>query len=526
MNATTSPGRLLVIGLDSADAELIERWSDEGHLPNLARLRAEGSWSRIGTTAEVMHVSGWASLYTGATPGAHGMYHAYQLRAGEQAVHRARADECALPPFWKHLDDAGRRVLVLDAFMSTPVRGFGGIEVLEYGTWTWFDEPGSNPPELWREIQRRFGPYPAPEHTNVLVQPDPARFRGQLSAGARVKGEVLAWLLREKPWDVCFAMFGEAHPAGHYLWHVSDPAYPTFPGGGPLENAVRDVYAAVDAAIGRVLEAVDDSTSVLITSGDGMGPNHAACHLLPELLHRMELYFGADVGRSSAADGGGGEASSAVRRSLTRRLRDLVPTGMRRSISRCLPVALQHRLSMKWANADIDWTRTRAFAVPNANEGYVRLNLAGREPQGVVAAGEEYRALFDTIASQARELVVPDGGGLVLREAYDTDRVFPGPCRGNLPDLVLTWNPAAGCLDALDSPGLGRIAGKTPYDTAPFYSGNHRPNAFLLARGPHVAAGSSLTGAHVLDIAPTVLAHQGVPSPAHHRGSVLADLVP
>ena len=63
-------------------------------------------------------------------------------------------------------------------------------------------------------------------------------------------------------------------------------------------------------------------------------------------------------------------------------LRGLVPVGLRRAVSRCLPPGIQHRLSMKWANADIDWERTNAFCIPNANEGYVRINLAGREPRG------------------------------------------------------------------------------------------------------------------------------------------------
>lgn len=512
--------RLLILGLDSADAELIERWSDEGHLPHLARLRAEGSWNRIGTTAEVMHVSGWPSMYTGATPGAHGLYHAYQVRAGEQAVHRTRARECALPPFWKHLDDAGRACLVVDAFLGSPVPGFRGVEVLEYGTWTWFDEPRSNPPALWKEIQRRFGPYPAPEHTNVLTQPDPARFRDQLTAGARVKGELVAWLLRERPWDVCFAMLGETHPAGHYLWHVGDASYPTYPGPGALGNALRDVYAAVDAAIGTVLAAVDERTTVLVTSGDGMGPNHAGTQLVPELLHRMGLYFGPDVGRTP--DTGTRAGAPATKRGAARVLRDLVPFGLRRTISRCMPAALQHRLSMKWANADIDWTRTRAFVLPNANEAYLRVNQAGREPRGLLRAEEETRELL--------ELLTREGQGLrtdapALRAVYDTDRVFPGPLRPDLPDLVWAWDPAARIQDTLHAPSAGTLRGATPWGSAPFYSGNHRPNAFLLARAPHLAAGTRLSGAHVLDLAPTVLAHQSVPRAAHHAGRVLAALV-
>lgn len=221
--------RVLVIGLDSADAELIEQWCDDGSLPTLAGLRRDGVWGRLGTTAEVMHVSAWPSIYTGARPGHHGMYHAYQIRAGEQTVHRTRPDECALPPFWKLLDDAGTRCLVMDAFMNHPLDGFAGVQILEYGTWTWFSDPAATPKPVWREIIRRFGPYPAPEHTKVLDVPEPSRFRDQLVAGARVKGDVARWLLREQQWDMAFITFGEPHGAGHYLWHVGDPSYPSYP---------------------------------------------------------------------------------------------------------------------------------------------------------------------------------------------------------------------------------------------------------------------------------------------------------
>lgn len=511
--------RLLVLGLDSADAELIERWSDEGRLPTLARLRAEGAWGRIGTTSEVMHVSGWPSFYTGATPGAHGMYHAYQVRAGEQEVHRTRARECALPPFWKHLDDAGRACIVVDPFQSAPQPGFRGVEVLEYGTWTWFDEPAARPEGLWSEIQRRFGPYPAPEHSNVLVVPEPRRFRDQLVAGARVKGELVRWLCAERPWDVCFAMFGEPHPAGHYLWHAGDASRPAASNApGADLSAVRDVYAAVDAAIGHVLEAIDERTRVLVLSGDGMGPNHAASHLVPELLHRLGLYHGADVGRAPADEPG--PARAAVRRSPARVLRDLVPFRLRRAVSRCMPAAWQHRLSMRWANADIDWARTRVFMLPNANEAFLRVNRSGREPRGVVAPGAQTAEL---LAALAREGAALCADGPLVHAVHDVDRVFPGPLRPNLPDLVWTWDPAARCADVLHA-SVGAVRGKTPWETAPFYSGNHRPNAFLLARGPGFAPGSRLEGVHLLDLAPSILAQQGVPAPPHHAGRALAAL--
>ena len=130
--------RVLLIGLDSADADLVEQWCDEGRLPTLAQLRANGVWGRLRTTAEVMHVSAWPSIYTGTTPGHHGLYHAYQTRAGAQTALRTRPEWCARPPFWKFLDEAGRKCIVMDAFMNHRLESFQGIQVLEYGTWTRF----------------------------------------------------------------------------------------------------------------------------------------------------------------------------------------------------------------------------------------------------------------------------------------------------------------------------------------------------------------------------------------------------
>ena len=315
-------GRVLVIGLDSADAELIERWCDEGYLPALQSLRQQGLWARLDTTAAVLHVSAWPSLYTGTRPGKHGMYHAYQIHAGEQRVHRTSAEECAQPPFWKFLDDAGRKCIVMDAFLDYKLEGFRGIQVLEYGTWTWFSEPGATPNSLWKEIRRRFGPYPAPEHTRIVGVPESVWFRERLIAGAKVKGEVVRWLLAEKPWDMAFVTFGEPHGSGHYLWHVSDPSYPSHHRIPGHEHPVRDVYVAVDEAIGSIVRELDDSTTVLVTSGDGMGPNYAACHLLPEVLNRLGLFHSADVGPTAGKSAG---APPKAKRGLASRLRQAIP---------------------------------------------------------------------------------------------------------------------------------------------------------------------------------------------------------
>lgn len=518
--AKKAHARVLMIGLDSADADLIDRWCREGYLPTLQSLRQEGTWGQLRTTAEIMHVSAWPSIYTGTLPGKHGMYHAYQIKPGEQDVHRTQADEYGQPPFWKFLDDAGRRCVVMDAFMNYPLEGFRGIQILEYGTWTWFAEPMATPSGLWKEIVSKFGPYPAPEHSKVLNVPEPHQFRQQLIAGAALKAKVVRWLMREQPWDLFFVTFGEPHPAGHYLWHLADPFYPAHPAERAvgLEHAVRDVYVAVDTAIGEILREVDDSVTVIVTSGDGMGPNYAGSHLLPEVLHRLGLYYAAGTGQDSNAQTSTAKRPS-QRKSLASAVRDLIPFGVRRAISRCLPRHLQHRLSMKWVNANVDWTKTKAFCIPNANEGYVRLNLQGREPRGIVENGTACKELVAELQAQLRALVNPQNGRPAARQIITIDDMFPGERRHYLPDLVVNWNSEAHVLAELYSDRCGLLRAKgAGYQTDPFYTGNHRPAAFVLARGPQVATRTMLCGGHIVDLAPTLLTMLGVDSPPHMDG--------
>jgi predicted AlkP superfamily phosphohydrolase/phosphomutase len=516
--------RVMVIGLDSADADLIEQWCDEGYLPHLQSLRQQGTWGKLGTTAEVMHVSAWPSMYTGTTPGKHGMYHAYQIAPGEQEVHRTRADECGQPPFWKFLDEAGKRCIVMDAFMNYPLENFRGLQILEYGTWTWFAEPLSTPHDLWREIVHRFGPYPVPEHSKVLSVPEPYRFRQQLIDGAALKSKVIRWLMREQPWEMFFVTFGEPHPAGHYLWHLADPTFPAHPPGGiiGLEHAVRDVYVAVDTAIGEIIGELDDSINVIVTSGDGMGPNYAGCHLIQEVLHRLGLYYAAGVGQAGPPQDRGGK-SVTPKKSLASTVRDLIPIGVRRAISRCLPRHLQHRLSMKWANADIDWQKTKAFCIPNANEAYIRLNLVGREPRGTVQRGAEYAELIAALQADLETLVNPQTGRIAARQVICSDDVFAGPRRDYLPDVVVNWDFDAKVLSELASDRCGLVRGQAGFEVAPFYTGNHRPAAFVLARGPRIAENNTLTGGHIVDLAPTILSILRVDPPQHMDGQVRSE---
>ena len=63
--AKAKVGRVIVLGLDGLDPNLAEKWIGEQHLPNLAKLKDQGSFSRLRTTYPSISPVAWSSFMTG-----------------------------------------------------------------------------------------------------------------------------------------------------------------------------------------------------------------------------------------------------------------------------------------------------------------------------------------------------------------------------------------------------------------------------------------------------------------------------
>ncbi|HEV8628947.1 MAG TPA: alkaline phosphatase family protein [Thermoanaerobaculia bacterium] len=66
--------KTVILGFDGADAKLTERWMNEGKLPNLARLRAEGTFAPLRSTIPSQTPVSWSTFATGLNPGRHGIF--------------------------------------------------------------------------------------------------------------------------------------------------------------------------------------------------------------------------------------------------------------------------------------------------------------------------------------------------------------------------------------------------------------------------------------------------------------------
>lgn len=486
---------IAVLQFDAASARLLERLGGEGRLPNLDALRARGHRIELEGPAEHFPASAYQDLYRGVEVGEHGLFYPFQWSASRQAV-RLAAEFGAPPPVWQRLADAGRSTLAIDPYeCHAPARaegvllsGWGMRERVVLERW-------SRPSGCDRALRRRHGR--PPDVTEVFGAQQPAELRRLrerfLAAPARVADAALE-LLGERRFDLVWLTFAAPHLAGHRLW--DDPAH------------LGDLYAEVDAQLGRVLAALPDDADVIACSVLGMDVNTSRADLLPEMLARV-------LGDAPASDDGSADSDSGgmwrLRAALSGRLRGAVAAAM--------PDRLALELTARLELRGVDWSATRAFAHPADNQGYVRLNLRGRERDGIVAAGE-IEELAETIAAGLADFRDPDGEPAVAA----VDRVSEGrggEAGSRLPDLVVRWRPtSAVAIDALRSERFGTVR-RRGYGSG--RTGNHTDgDAWAI-----LAPGSSRLRdpgrrARIVDIPATIAALCGA-DPAGLSGEPLLD---
>lgn len=483
--------RILMIGLDMGDGKLIRHWSEQGRLPNFSKLIERGLWSDLDTPTSVLHTSGWPTFATGALPGAHGVYYPYQPKPGTQTASHIDPNQYGVPTLWKTASDQGARCVVYDIPETFPETGFNGKAVYDWGTWAWYGSPASQPAGLLVDLKKKFGPYPLGMEAKRLGLriPETKDLERRLIASIGYKFRTLDWILEQEEWDLAAIGFGETHPAGHYLWPaeigaITESNESKF---GPLYS----IYQALDQNLGSLMGRVGTDTTLMILSSDGVRVNHVACHLLGPMLEKL--------GYLAGFGGSGDSAQSAKPKSLLGRARRLMPSGTRRWIADRLPWWLRDRLGSQAAASEIDWSKTRAFTLPTDLEGCIRINMRGREPQGIVEPGRVYDQLCKAIAGDLRALVNPATGKPAVRQVFIRNQVFSGRRQEYLPDLVVSWEEEAS-FEALVSPRAGEVAGSNPDRR----TGTHSPQAFLLTIGPRVAPGVQ-GSARLVDVAPSAL---------------------
>lgn len=461
------PERLAMIGLDAADLGFIQSASPS--LPNLGRVLASRPVQRLRSPADLLPGAVWPTFYTASSPGENGMYHHLQWDAASMRLRRVTSDWLYCEPFWYELERRGRRVIALDVPLTFPSRLREGIEVLNWGS---HDDLGSfscHPRTLEGEIRRRFGRHPMGCEIPVgKATAELAQIRDNLVRGARRKGALIRWLLDRAPWDFFIAVFGETHRGGHILW-PDGPGSEAVPAG-----ALLDVYRAVDEALGEVLAArALANAGWIVFALHGMRANTSQEHFVPRVMDLVNARFS---GRSLP------EASIANRRprGVIRWLRERVPPSIQNRIAHAVPVRVRDAVVDRSIVAGHDWPTTPGFDLLSDLNGYLRLNIHGRERDGAFEHDSEILAQYVAwVRDSFHGLRIAGSGERLVAEVHLAWETFPGPRVDHLPDIVVRWagHPP---VSRIESAAFGPVSA----ELATGRSGNHHREGFCVVSFP------------------------------------------
>jgi len=459
--------RAMIIGLDCAEPSLVlGRFRDQ--LPTLSALADAGAYGRLESVVPPITVPAWSCMMSSRTPGDLGIY-GFRNRADHSYDGLFIANGAAVkePRLWDIVGRRGMRSIVLGVPGTFPVRPLNGVMV------SCFLTPSTQsqytfPPALRNEVEDVVGEYLF-DCTEFRTEDKDDLLR-QIYEMTDKRFALADHFLSTKPWEL-FAMVEMGTDRIHHgFWKDMDAAHRKHVPGGAYEQAILDYHVHVDGLLANLLRHADDETAVLVVSDHGAKRMDGGIRINEWLRQEGLLELQREPeGRSSTRDCG------------------------------------------------IDWSRTKVWA----EGGYysrVFLNVAGREPEGTIPAAD-YERFRDELIE--RISAIPDDQGRPIpTRVFRPEDVYP-EIKGVAPDLIvhfgdLYWR-AVGTVGGDE--GIYTFDNDTGPDDA-----NHAQHGMFILRAPGVEPGLR-EGAHLLDVAPTVLELLGQPVPPAMRGASLLERV-
>lgn len=367
------PPRLVVIGLDSAAPELLfHRLA--GHLPNIDRLRRNGRFGPLRSCDPPITVPAWMVATTGLDAGQLGCY-GFRNRSDRSYGKMFTATSLVNdePRIWNHLESAGLRSILVGIPQTYPPKPVNGCLVADFLTpsiksaYTW-------PPDLAQEIATLPAVHPYEFDIENFRTDEVERLRKDLWRMTRKRFALVRHLAISRPWDFLMMVEIGLDRAQHAFWRdwPEDASTPEEAARiDPILGILIDYYRLLDDEIGLLLDTVGEPRTVYLLSDHGARAMEGGFAINQWLAERGDLVF-------------------------------------------LKPPARPTRLE----NAFVDWSKTRAWG-EGGYYGRIFLNIAGREPQGMLKP-DEAEAFGRKLVEDLESLVDPAGqpmGNRVLKPA-------------------------------------------------------------------------------------------------------------
>ncbi|MEA2601586.1 MAG: hypothetical protein QOF89_2578 [Acidobacteriota bacterium] len=286
--------RVLFVGLDGADWELLDGYMQAGLMPNLAALAKEGRTAVLTTIHPPLSPLVWTTMMTGTSPLDHGILDFTRRNPETGTLEPITSGERRVPAIWSLATEADKSVAVFGLWATWPAEPVHGLLVADrLSSFTAGDQPPPGvvyPPaqEAWaRETLAKteeavgfdalhaYLPWlEKEEYERWRAAPDP--YAHPVSALRRILVETRAyhalatsWLAAQKP-DLAIVYFQGTDTLGHVFAPYAAPRQETVsPEDFQRFSPVPELYfAEIDRLLGDYRKLAEASGAVLMVASD------------------------------------------------------------------------------------------------------------------------------------------------------------------------------------------------------------------------------------------------------------------
>ncbi len=467
--------KALIIGLDGASWDVFDDYLLENHMPNLNRLRNEGYWGVLRSTDPPITPAAWTSCMTGCQPYKHGVVGFRDYSFADNGLNISTSASCRVPTIWEELSRQGYKVASINVPWTYPCRKVNGVIVAGYGV-PGMDVEFTYPPDFARELLAKIPDYEvladwekAESYDAELLDRNAQKIEHRFSQ--RVQAAQLAFD-RFSP-DVMMVQFQNTDLVQHMAF-------------GFVGRGIRDLYPRQRDRMFTMFKKLDDCIGSILemTAGENHSEivvsDHGLCKLRGEIRPNALLYKWGYL-----------KPKSYFGRAVRRTRRNLQKFGILKNVNMALEL-----------KAPIDWKKSRAMVIYPALQGYVYLNVKGRNKKGCVEPGTEYdrivedlRKRFSSMSDAATNEPLFEFVGKPT-ELYSVDNPDPEL----VGDLVLV--PAHGYIvqhtASLKVEPIKMLDGDS-------VTGTHCHSGIYIFHGPNIHQRKG-PQAHITDVAPTLMA--------------------
>ena len=343
---------------------------------------------------------------TGVNPAKHGIFGFSDRIPHTYDVYYPNSSHVMSTPIWNILGKYNKRSIVINVPSTYPASEMNGILIAGFVA---IDLARASFPTSIVPTLKEMG-YKIDVETQLIHESKDKLF-DDLFLTLEKRTQAILHFMKNEVWDLFIGIFTETDRLHHFFWEFAERNDPKY---SPL---FLDYYKKIDASIGKIMENIDNDTTLILLS------DHGFCTL------KQEVYINHWLKEEGLLN-----------------------------FKTAPPKSLFHI-----------GDGSKAYCM---DPGRIYINLKGREPNGCVEPGNDYEQLRDTIISRLIKLKDPATQTNIIDRIHKREEIYHGKYFDRSPDLVIEPKHGYDLKGAIYKEALlskGNFSGMHTYDDAFVY---------------------------------------------------------